>query len=69
MKLSRYEQESILNYNAGEQTAILYTTYIARAKQKSGESTRLETFDFLGFTFSLWTLTQRCTIYNAKDKF
>ena len=24
MKLSRYEQESILNYNAGEQTAILY---------------------------------------------
>ena len=25
--------------------------YIARAKQKSGESTRLETFDFLGFTF------------------
>ena len=25
MKLSRYEQESILNYNAGERTAILYT--------------------------------------------
>ena len=25
MKLSRYEQESILNYNAGEQTATLYT--------------------------------------------
>ena len=25
MKLSRYEQESILNYNAGEKTAILYT--------------------------------------------
>ncbi|MDE6387747.1 MAG: hypothetical protein K2L82_08100 [Lachnospiraceae bacterium] len=25
MKLSRYEQESILNYNAGEQTAKLYT--------------------------------------------
>ena len=25
--------------------------YIARAKKKSGESTRLETFDFLGFTF------------------
>ena len=25
--------------------------YIARAKQKSGESTRLETFDYLGFTF------------------
>mgnify|MGYP002511153842 CR=1 FL=1 len=25
--------------------------YIARAKQKRGESTRLETFDFLGFTF------------------
>lgn len=25
--------------------------YIARAKQKSGESIRLETFDFLGFTF------------------
>ena len=24
-KLSRYEQESILNYNAGERTAILYT--------------------------------------------
>ena len=25
MKLSRYEQESILKYNAGEQTAALYT--------------------------------------------
>ena len=25
MKLSRYEQETIVNYNAGEQTAILYT--------------------------------------------
>ena len=25
MKLSRYEQESILNYNAEEQTATLYT--------------------------------------------
>ena len=25
MKLSRYERESILNYNAGEQTATLYT--------------------------------------------
>ena len=25
MKLSRYEQESILNYNAGEQTSPLYT--------------------------------------------
>ena len=25
MQLSRYEQESILNYNAGEQTATLYT--------------------------------------------
>jgi hypothetical protein len=25
MRLSRYEQESILNYNAGEQTATLYT--------------------------------------------
>ena len=25
MKLSRYEQESILNYNAGEQTATVYT--------------------------------------------
>lgn len=25
--------------------------YIARAKQKSGESIRLQTFDFLGFTF------------------
>ncbi|MDE5909941.1 MAG: hypothetical protein K2H52_14540 [Lachnospiraceae bacterium] len=25
MKLSRYEQESILNYNVGEQTATLYT--------------------------------------------
>ncbi len=25
MKLSGYEQESILNYNAGEQTATLYT--------------------------------------------
>ena len=25
MKLSRYEQESILNYNAGSQTATLYT--------------------------------------------
>ncbi len=25
MKLSRYEQEGILNYNAGEQTATLYT--------------------------------------------
>ena len=25
--------------------------YIARAKQKSGESIRLRTFDFLGFTF------------------
>ena len=29
MKLSRYEQESILNYNAGEQTATLYTCYPA----------------------------------------
>ena len=25
MKLSRYEQDSILNYNAGSQTATLYT--------------------------------------------
>lgn len=25
MKFSRYEQESILNYNAGKQTATLYT--------------------------------------------
>ena len=25
MKLSRYEQETIVNYNAGEKTAILYT--------------------------------------------
>ena len=25
--------------------------YIARAKQKSGECIRLQTFDFLGFTF------------------
>ena len=25
MKLSRYEQETIVNYNAGEQTATLYT--------------------------------------------
>lgn len=25
MKLSRYEQETIANYNAGEQTATLYT--------------------------------------------
>lgn len=25
MKLTRYKQESILNYNAGEQTATLYT--------------------------------------------
>ncbi len=25
MKLSRYEQETIVNYNAGEQTVILYT--------------------------------------------
>lgn len=25
MKLSRYEQETIINYNAGEQTATLYT--------------------------------------------
>ncbi len=25
MKLTRYEQETILNYNAGEQTATLYT--------------------------------------------
>ena len=25
MKLSRYEQETIVNYNAGEQTAALYT--------------------------------------------
>ena len=25
MKLSRYEQESILNYNAGEHTTTLYT--------------------------------------------
>ena len=25
MKLSRYEQETIVNYNAGEQSAILYT--------------------------------------------
>ena len=25
MKLTRYEMESILNYNAGEQTATLYT--------------------------------------------
>ena len=26
MKLSRYEQETIINYNAGEQTATLYTS-------------------------------------------
>ena len=26
MKLSRYEQETIVNYNAGEQTATLYTS-------------------------------------------
>lgn len=25
MKLSRYEQETIINYNAGEQTATVYT--------------------------------------------
>lgn len=25
MKLSRYEQETIINYNAGEATAIIYT--------------------------------------------
>ena len=25
MKLSRYEQETVVNYNAGEQTATLYT--------------------------------------------
>ena len=25
MKLSRYEQETIVNYNAGEKTATLYT--------------------------------------------
>ncbi len=25
MKLSRYEQETIVNYNAGEQTATVYT--------------------------------------------
>lgn len=25
MKLSRYEQETLINYNAGEQTATLYT--------------------------------------------
>ena len=25
--------------------------YLAKSKQKRGESTRLETFDFLGFTF------------------
>jgi hypothetical protein len=25
MKLSRYEQETIVNYNAGEQTATIYT--------------------------------------------
>lgn len=25
MKLSRYEQKTIVNYNAGEQTATLYT--------------------------------------------
>ena len=25
MKLSRYEQETIVNYNAGEHTATLYT--------------------------------------------
>lgn len=25
MKLSRYEQETIINYNAGERTAIVYT--------------------------------------------
>ncbi len=25
IKLSRYEQETIVNYNAGEQTATLYT--------------------------------------------
>ena len=25
MKLSRYEQETIINYNAGDQTATLYT--------------------------------------------
>ena len=28
--------------------------YIARAKQKSGECIRLQTFDFLGFTFYCW---------------
>ena len=28
--------------------------YIARAKQKSGECIRLQTFDFLGFTFNCW---------------
>ena len=25
MKLSQYEQETVVNYNAGEQTATLYT--------------------------------------------
>lgn len=25
MKLSRYEQETVINYNAGEQTATVYT--------------------------------------------
>jgi hypothetical protein len=25
MKFSRYEQETVVNYNAGEQTATLYT--------------------------------------------
>ena len=25
MKLSRYEQETVVNYNAGEQTATVYT--------------------------------------------
>ncbi len=25
MKLSRYEQETVVNYNAGEQTAAVYT--------------------------------------------
>ena len=36
MKLSRYEQESILNYNAGEQTATLYT------RDKTGSPHRAE---------------------------
>ena len=37
MKLSRYEQETVVNYNAGEQTATLYT----RDKALCGNLTRL----------------------------